>query len=316
MAALYSAAVSLLLVAHFTVGERRKVVALLNTAMHWLTLFCFVALLVIQLSPYRVIWTLYAIPGCIAFLVWYGPLFLPRRFTTADNDDQHLQLRVFTYNIAHLGDQFAATLDQIRQFDADIIGLQESVGWRVAQPEVPGYPYQLNIMSYTLLSRYPFDITQTLLLGVVPGRTMPVGIRTVLNIDGTSVAVYVVHPKRPQLSIRPLRYNGRERREGVADLLWHLHNDDYPVLMIGDCNMGYRSEDYRLLARVLTDSWRVRGFGLGLTAPAGPNDAPFPLLRSDIIWHSHHFTTRRVGVWSHAGSADHYPVWAEVILSA
>ncbi len=313
LAAAYALLVDVLLVAHYVVGERRKLVALANNAMHWLTLLCIPSLMIVQLSPHRWLWTLYALPGCIMFVVWYGRLFVPKRPRSVP--PARKPLRVFTYNIAVIGENIQATLHQIRQFDADIIGLQESYGWRVVNPEIEGYPYCLNVYSYTLLSQYPFDRTQTYLLGVKPGRTMPVALRTVLDVEGTPISLYIVHPKRPHLSIRPLIYDSSERYAGVDDLIWHVQAERNPTLMIGDCNMGYRSTDYRRLAHILIDSWRAQGFGLGLTAPADPEDTMIPLLRSDIIWHSAHFTPHRVGVWRNAGGADHYPVWAELSLA-
>lgn len=312
LAASYSFGFCLLLILHFTIGERLKIVGFLNNAMHWLSLFNFIALVLVQFSPYRVLWTLYTIPGCIAFIVWYGKLFVPKRHLKAPSNA--ISLRVVTFNIAGINEQFKHTLREIQQFDADLIALQEAYHWRLVRPEFPDYPYQISGHSFTLLSRYPFDHRGTRLLGVVPSRTMPVGLHTILNVQGHKISLYIVHPKRPLLSIRPLTYNDRERRAGVDDIVWELENDSLPIIVLGDCNMGYRSEDYRSFSKHLIDSWRTRGFGFGLTAPANPYDTPLPLLRSDIIWHSKHFQTLTVERWMQSGGADHLPVLATLYL--
>ena len=309
LAATFAFGVSIFLLLHTTVGERWAIVAFLNDTALLLLLGNVMAFTVLWALGAPWLWRLYGVPGVVMLVLWYGRLFIPKGMSSY----QDRAITVATYNIETINDFFDKRLAVVKALDADIIGLQESWGWHVACPQLDGY-YRISGHGFNLLTRFPYIPEETVLIGVTKGRSMPVGLRTVLLIAGLYVSVYVVHPKRPQINIRPLIYNGNERTAGVNDLVWMVEHENNPVIMIGDCNMGFRSEDYRQLRKHLVDSWRQRGWGLGLTAPAQQTDTPLRLLRSDMIWHSSDIQTHAIRVWPDAGKSDHYPLCATLNL--
>lgn len=263
-----------------------------------------------MISPYRMLWGLYALPGVVAFVVWYGSLYFP--FTAQPPAASGIQLRVMTFNVATptpSDTEFQQRLDIIEAIDADIVGLQESI--ELPSDVIP-YPYTYTESSMTLWSRYPIDTNSIKFTGS-PG--IPVALRVEVLVGNTPISVYVFHPKRPVLSVRPLLYDPSLRTQHVRQVITDIQNEQNPVIVLCDCNMGYRTDDYQILAGELVDSWRQRGFGLGLTAPVGQNDSPVLLLRSDIIWHTNDITTMTIEVYNDSGGSDHLPIFAELALN-
>lgn len=317
LAASFALAVNLWLVLHLSIGEDWPLVALLNNMAHWLSMgsvFSFFAAIFAP-RPYRRVWMAYALPGMGAFLLWYAPLFLPVNGTAPSENS--IALRVATFNVAsfnpaaHQREKVAL----IEEINADIIGLQEASHVALfLQDNPPSYPYLYNAHSYALWSRYPIDESQSYLIYSPPAYTRPVALRSQISVEGQRISVYVVHPLRPTLSIRPLLYDDRERNLGIRDVVASIKNEVHPVIILCDCNMGYRTDDYVALAGVMVDTWRAVGFGLGLTAPAEQKDTPLRLLRSDIIWVSQDIATQAVTLWPEAAHADHRPVVAEIFI--
>jgi vancomycin resistance protein VanJ len=335
LAGIYGVVADGYLLLRIVFGERLVLVAALNNVAHWIVLGSVTSCLVALLAPFRRFWVLYTLPGVVAFVAWYSPLYVPDHwFRSADSD---LQLTVATYNLAAVRHDAWRTRNVLLAMEPDVFGLQE-VGnggrtlmvslqdvypYMVRDDDLPGSDMPISkrperLGGYALLSKYPFLDGESRVLLYYPEQAgengARLGFRVVVDVDGQPVSVYVVHPLRPAITVRPLEYDARARAQGVRVIADALRQEIYPTVLLCDCNFSPQTDDYGVLSGLLTDAWRERGFGLGLTAPADPDDTPLRLMRSDYIWHSAAFTTLQIKVWPDSGASDHRPVWAELGL--
>jgi vancomycin resistance protein VanJ len=108
-------------------------------------------------------------------------------------------------------------------------------------------------------------------------------------------------------------------RDGQIETMRHLvRQASGPVLVLCDCNMSDQSTAYHDLDRLLDDSFREVGQGLGLSATRFlANRRVFPLMaRIDYVWHSADFRAYAAFVADDSGSSDHHPVVARLALHA
>lgn len=312
VAATYNLAVALYLILHFTLGERWSFIGFSNNGAHIITAASFIMLVLTLLTAhYRLYWMLLAIPGCLAFLIWYGPYFLPKDSPAATET-----VSVLTYNVgSSLFDSGAGDIPgQVRTIfegDADLVALQESGETLVSELE-GAYPHMVSERELTLLSNYPIvaDSTDVITGGPSGFFSHPVALRNLVDIDGQQVAVYVVHLVRPRSQLAFLDYDPFERNEATEVIIEAVQAETAPVILLCDCNMSDRTDDYQAYDRLLDDAWRVAGTGLGFTAPV---DNPFPITRTDYIWLDERFTPTSVQVIN-STSSDHFPVRATISL--
>ena len=294
------------LILHFTLGERLFFISILNNGAPLITLFCVPMFLVTLIAKrYRFPWSLYLLPGTLAFLFWYGGEIFPE--SVGDNPEA-IEFTVVTYNIANSLPVLSVVTDDV--FGADIIGLQE-VPRSLSGFDTFAYQNGNGIYThYPILSEAPEAVTYT-----IRDRDYTSAVKTEISIDGQRVSVYSLHAFRPTLRLRPFVYETGIRTNDVKGVADAVANDPNPVIVFCDCNFSDRSSDYQLLASQLTDAWKQRGVGLGLTAvaPAGKGGFPFLLLRSDYIWHSDDFETISIDVLN-VEMSDHYPFRARLRL--
>lgn len=309
LGASYGLLVSGYLLLYFTVGESFLPISLLNNGAHFIIILCIPAFLLALLAPrYRLLWVLYTLPGIIAFVIWYGEYFLPKADVSVN--EEGIYLDVVTYNTSAIR---AIPLEIITQelFDADIIGFQELSSSVQRATENPLEAY---VIGKGIYSRYTIIDESIKFIGEFEEI---ISVRALVNIEGIQIAVYSFHPKRPVLALRPLAYLTEERNVAVQRIVSEVRQEPYPTLVLCDCNFSDRTDDYFAFSSVLTDAWRERGWGLGLTAPApgGGAGLPFTLLRSDYIWHSEEFETVTIEVLP-LDYSDHYPVKALLLLKS
>jgi vancomycin resistance protein VanJ len=255
-------------------------------------------------------------PGAVAFVWWFAPAWWPKPTPEIEG----ITVTAATFNI--LGGR--ADLDQvmslIRAMDADIVAMQEV---RRRQPQrfaaelADVYPYQVAHVvredGVVLLSRFPILTSDTAVVDGHDGRHL----RAEIEIEGERVAVYVIHPPTPAWvpSIEHLYemlfvYDEARTQEHVDFVVERIRDETLPVLVLCDCNSTPRSRQYRALDAALDEAFGARGWGMGLTHPA----EPFPVLRIDYIWYDDHFEALEAQVWPEAGTSDHFPVWARLVL--
>ncbi len=303
--------------ARLAVGERWGVVAFANNFVPWWSLAALSA--AVLALPSRRRWWLVPLqlPLLIAFVVLYGDRFLPRQATGAAGDAP--ALRVMTFNLQTRGTSAEGLEAILRDLQPDVVGLEEF--HRDHLPALNAlqdlYPYQAVHLSkrrvgLALLSRYPMGAQGA----VDPLERYPHSIRVEVEVDGTAIAVYLVHPDTPDNHYFPWTYDDTRRDAQLGEARDAIAAEQGPVLMLCDCNMSDQSDAYHAFDRLLTDSYREVARGLGLTFPAHfgrLSPSPLELLRLDYIWHSDHFRARAARVVREQGTSDHHPVIAELM---
>ncbi len=317
--ALYGALTTAYVLARLMVGERWDVVAFANNFLPWWALGGLVLGGIALLSRWRLGLVALQAPVLVAFVALYGGRYLPRALP--DPPPGGVELRVATFNVLGAVSDPAQVTAAIAGLDADIVGLQELGAAHVAQIEADlaaQYPHrQLFPSPYQhgvgLLSRYPIRDQHEYYLFV---KNYVRHVRLTLDVEGRPVIVYLTHAHPPR-SYLPFRYDVALRGEQIDALTASIRAETGPVLVLCDCNMSDQSDDYRQLDRLLNDAYREAGRGLGLTFPAGAGRR-FGLLprvlRLDYVWYSDHFVIQAAHVAADAGSSDHRPVSARLVL--
>ncbi|MBI5961646.1 MAG: endonuclease/exonuclease/phosphatase family protein [Chloroflexi bacterium] len=315
----YGCMTSLYLLARLIIGEQWHWVAFANNLVPWWALGALISGGVAIFSRRRWVLIVPQMPMLCAFIMLYGPMYWPERTSAGGHDG--IELSAATYNLKSIYSQSASIVDVLQSLDTTIIGVQELArGRAITLREELGdkYPYQVFYLApqrqgVGLLSQYPVleQYVKRSNIGAIQY------IRVVLDVEGTRVAVYVVHPHTPVSQTSPFAYDDADREESIAALLQRLTMEKDPVLMLCDCNLTDQSDDYHKLDHVLDDSFREAGWGLGFTFSAKSvfDFMNFlPVVRLDYVWHSPHFTAYDAYVVSNYGTSDHHPVVARLIL--
>lgn len=322
--------VAILLVLDLAVGEQLALVGLFNTLLPTLLLPAFVFA---ALGLLRRRWglALAQVPAIVAFVAYYGILFIPQQTAV---DPNARQLSVLTYNLHAEWAQYDPIVALIREADADVVALQElgSPAAKVfAEQLADVYPYQALhpqdadfIWGQGVLSRYP--IIEDTYVHTTFGQQ-----RVVLDVDGRRVAMYNMHPP-PPFSRTPAGYiyDPQQRSADLTIALDQASTETGPVILAGDFNMTDRTDDYARVAARFHDTFREVGWGLGFTLPDYSHPQafafavrlpawlklpwlPVPLLtRIDFVFHDESFDSVEAKVWPTSGGSDHRPVLARL----
>jgi endonuclease/exonuclease/phosphatase (EEP) superfamily protein YafD len=237
----------------------------------------------------------------LAFVILFGGLFLPGPPQGHQYDPaMSLRLKVMTWNLCgSFGTNRQPQIDLIRNSGADIIALQEinpDTETLINSQLADIYPFRITvpkgIAGIGLLSKYP--IVSQDVFHLAPG--LFYSIRATLDIDGSVVTVFSMHPEPLFMFAQPVfTFQGSPQINAVIKMVPH----DSPVLMMGDFNMTDQMKDYRLLSGTgLRDTFREVGWGFGAS------------WRIDCIWHSGEFHPLSAHVGSRTIS-DHLPIIAE-----
>lgn len=312
--ALYGFLTVIYLLGRITVGETWNVIGHLNNGLPWLA-FAAIALAVVALfSRYRGLLIALQLPIVIVFLVLYAPVLLP-----ADPPEPGTgrTIRAASYNLLSGQSEAEAVADVIATLDADIIALHELGAEHAAAIEAAvadEYPHRVmepvpdEARGAGLLSRFPILEQEAFTIG----NESFIYLRAVLDVHGTPVVVYAAHPPPPENRVMPWAYNDTPRDEELRRLREdYLADEQGPVLLLCDCNMGDQSDIYQTLDALLDDAFWEAGQGLGFTFQSR---LPFPFLRIDYVWHSDDFTPLGFEVGDDAGTSDHRPIVAELEL--
>lgn len=151
-----------------------------------------------------------------------------------------------------------------------------------------------------ILSRYPMQVIRLAPLPCLksPYATEPRGLMWV-RLDTHAGPLHFFNTHLSYLKKEALLQMTHIVNSGVLDALPPAE----PVIFCGDLNSSSASATYGLLSRKLIDSQRA--------APEATFVSPYPLLRLDYIFHSHHLAPVRVaaiGDWECRLASDHLPV--------
>lgn len=271
-------------------------------------------------------WLMWLLPGVIAF----GGLIMPVWFPNSPPEAEGTRFTAMTFNV--LGN--LADPDQIfaviRDSNANLVGLQEvrpTLRSKLQTELSDQYPYQISKIvqgydGYALLSRYPileheivieFDFD-------TPDLNAPRYLRAVVDLAGQPVVVYVLHPPVPapnpyddSIMDVLLTFDDTVTQNYVRRAVTMIDAETLPVIVLCDCNSTPYSRQYRALDARLDEAFGAQGWGLGYTYPT---NMAVPALRIDYVWYDDHFVARAAKVGREAGTSDHYPLWAELVLKA
>jgi vancomycin resistance protein VanJ len=313
----YVAFVALWLLAAVAFQDRFWPLAILNTAAFYVLLPTLPLILVALTSlDWRRLLGLLMLP-VLAFLWFYGVLFLPRREPAPSGPF----IRAMTYNVLHGNLDFDAIAAVVQDAAPDLVGFQELSAAHAETLDArlaADYPYRTLTLGdgrsdVGLVSRFPIETAEAFTL---PPRDL--AMRAVVNVNGQRVWVYVVHlspnnlldfPIRQLPSLAVGRYANRAAE--TQQLRAEIAALTEPVLLMCDCNLTDSSAAYRTLRSVLHDSFREAGWGFGHTLQS--LQSPVPLQRIDYVWHSAEFYAARAQV-GQGGGSDHRAMWADLIL--
>lgn len=231
-------------------------------------------------------------------------------------------LRVMTFNIQSGRQGLDEVAALIREHAPDVVALQEvdkgtrrSSGADQAEglARLTGMQHFAHFRAATLhggdygvavLSRHPIIEAKRFSLPTPRGLESRAVARTVLNVEGEEISVYVTHlTNRGSLShvrVRQARFISRLMSE-----------DPRPRILAGDLNDAPDSPALLLLSRQVTDAFATAGRGPSETYPL-----PFPLpwLRLDYLLACDHL--RAVDAWVVRRTAsDHLPVVADFVFA-
>jgi len=319
----YGLNLTVFLVLRDLVGERWTLLALFNSFLHLMLIPPLVFMPLCLLLRRRRL-ALTQLPAVLVFVVSYGPLFIPPSVRAAQISPEAVPIRVLTYNLKSEEDGFELLAGVIDEADADIVAMQEvgeGAANFLATEFADEYPYQAfhpqtgePIPGQGVLSRYPIlsDEYWRIYLGHQ---------RVTLDVAGTAVVVYNLHP------VQPLVRDGFDKRaEEISAGLERTTLETLPTLMVGDFNMSDQSDAYRQITSLYADVWHKVGWGMGFIFPAGAPyfrsipgrmpSIPEPLVRIDYIFHDEAFQALEARVLPSSGGSDHRPLFARLALGA
>lgn len=311
----YALGILLHLIARFLFGEKWLVIAFINTFAH---LLWFPTLILILLNLLLRQWRLSVIllPGGFALLFTWGSMFLPNN--PPDMNTTDIPLRVMTFNLKGYNPNQEAIVELIREADADIVALQEvsDINTSILEAELQDiYPYMVLHMTDNvtqgqgLLSRYPIVEDEFWQFDFVPNTLGHQ--RSVITLEnGTSLAIYNVHPTHP--GMQGSLFNPHYRSLEIEAILERSANESIPHMLLGDFNMPDLSEDYASIINNYTDAYRMAGYGMGFTFP---NVARIPtFLRLDYVFHSEGIMAQQAQVLPNGAGSDHRPIIVDLLI--
>lgn len=320
----YALILGIFLLMKFGIGDRFWLIGGLGNFMP----YCFIPLIVLVAlslalrSKAALITTVPLL--LIGFLMFVG-YFIPKRPAPATNPT----IRITTINAYRSNRSLSSTINFITNINPDLVMMQEvppnqvlPLLYRMSTI----YPYESSragvdaLSSNMLFSRYPILVTEDLQqLDSVHTQQ-----RYVILYEGQQVSLYNIDLALPAGKSRlPLGgfladfafgYNDQARNEEIRRLLTRIAKETTPFLVAGDFGMTDQTSIYREVTRLMGDSFRETGIGLGGTWPVGEVEGIMPafippLLRVDYIWHSSGFRTIEARLGSKIGS-DHLPLYA------
>ncbi|QDT98143.1 hypothetical protein V144x_36270 [Gimesia aquarii] len=196
-----------------------------------------------------------------------------------------------------------AVLDELRNLDADLIGLVEAGPGSAEMKQFwlnsfPDHPHQVVKNGFVCLSRVPITHHSSGTLSEM-GKYERLSLKPDQRAKA-ELSVYLVDIKSNVLKSR------KEALVALAKLV--SETNDQPALVLGDFNTPSDSVHFQPLRRYLKNSFEVAGDGYMATWPL-----PLPVLDLDSIW-----VNDQIGV-SHCENrwtwvSDHRPVLTEVFL--
>lgn len=270
------------------------------------------------------------LPGMVAFALYYGPYLLPRPARSVPPEAPRLTVYSFNVQTPSQAD-YTAFAALFEASGADVIAIQDLSHGFAAYLDtalLATYPHRLLSPSdeppeqqpvtngQGVLSRYPIVQGEYWEYDDLTWRHG--NQRVVIDRNGAQVVIYNVHPW-PAVQWRGGRVrasSGQDfaHRETIRRLLDRIQIETLPLILVGDFNLSDQYAEYDRITRLLIDSHRAAGIGMGYTYPDRGLEPLPPLFRIDYVFHSHHFQTISMRVQPATGLSDHFPLRATLAL--
>jgi endonuclease/exonuclease/phosphatase (EEP) superfamily protein YafD len=252
--------------------------------------------------------------GCLlaaaGWAVFYVPYLLPRN---ADQPPDEADFTILTFNLKAATENIDTLVTIIEEANTDIVALQELSVPAAARfeealddlyPEMAFYARNPGNSGAGIMSRYPIESDEYWQNMDIEGALG--NVRAALDVDGTLIALYSVHP-RPPVSFEA-GFTLDAHSEEVNVLMDRLSSETLPTVLAGDFNMTPWMDEYDQVSADYTDSFREAGVSsFGFTFPAGRVN--FPMIRLDYVFHDDNFVGLNSYPWHASGESDHQPFW-------
>ncbi len=255
---------------------------------------------------------------------------------TSQTQEQDSVVRVLTWNVKHYalaGDRTDTLAAQFKEWDADIMCMQESTGgtnaWRMNRAiERQGY-HMAEAAGRRVYSRWPILRSHALDLPTATGNgamiayiQMPTDTLVLINChlesngindkDRTSGKEAIASRESRRLAGQTRRMWGKlaevsRRRGAQVDVLCNLLDSlgtERPIVVCGDFNDTPISYAYQQVDKRLENAYRQGGRGLGVSY----NERYF-MIRIDHLFHSPYWETLSARVLPGEGYSDHNPLY-------
>lgn len=292
-------------------------VGLLGFAIPVLMALNIVFLIISWVSDWKAKWVL----SLLVLLAWpfYGMAY---QFNIEDDANEE-GLKVMSYNVKWFVDarnsKYEEAIAWIRGQEADILCFQEFYPLKGIQEKIgDGYFVSSDKKEFhtAIFSKYPI-IDEGLLFE----KSELNNIRFVdIDVKGDTARIYNVHLQ--SMGINPDKLNNEEttqdefedigyrfksasqvRSAQMGQLLEHIENCTYPVILAGDFNDIPFSYNYVKMKRSMTNAFEERGKGFGVTFN---NNIPF--LRIDNQFYSKGIQVKSFETLNNVFFSDHFPL--------
>jgi endonuclease/exonuclease/phosphatase (EEP) superfamily protein YafD len=253
---------------------------------------------------------------CLAYQTWwivpYSFLFpVEVKTAQASDPDHNKSIKIITANVLMPNRNAVGLIRLVREYEPDILVTLESDDWWQAQLDSleTDYPHTIkcpldNLYGMHVYSRFPMANCQIEYL-VEPD--VPSMHALITLPSGHKVRIHFLHPAPPSPT-----ENGEssERDAELVVIAKSVADTDMPIIVTGDLNDVAWSETTRLFRKIskLLDP-RV-GRGMFNTFHASYWFMRWPL---DHLFHSHHFTLKRIERLPSFGS-DHFALFTELVI--
>lgn len=261
------------------------------------------------------------LPNILILVVFLMPYFTPKPDVFALDDEL---IRVMSYNVENQRDERTIHANLVDEIAPDIVAFQEFstfvyFRWQ-EENQLASLPYSAigevdgeSIPGQAVYTRYPI-LDEEVWVYEDASAAHPHQ-RVLLDVDGTQVALYNIHPNPPidwegglTFSADPADIAAHSL--AMQRLTQRIVAETIPVIVVGDMNMSDRFPEYQTLSAYLNDSFLSAGYGFGFTYPAATG---FPtLMRLDYIFHNTAFQTVNANVVRDTETSDHLPVVADL----
>lgn len=261
-------------------------------------------------------WGLIAV--ALTCLVWHLWWILPytslwrKEVKTAPAADDDRQISIITANVLTPNRQAEKLISLVKQYQPDILVTLESDQWWQDQLDVlePNMPYTMkcpldNLYGMHVYSRLPLDDTS---IAFLVEKDIPSMHAQVTLSTGDKIRLHFLHPAPPSPTENP---ESAERDAELVMVARSVAGSEQPLIVTGDLNDVAWSATTRLFRKLsgLLDP-RV-GRGMFNTFHADYGFLRWPL---DHLFHSHHFTVRKIERLPSIGS-DHFALYSELAFT-